>query len=223
MNTKKIQKMTFCSAFVCAALMSSSCFAQEQDLQRNWDESRSDKENALWESSLDMWEEMSEQWDKKRDRLHEEYYGESFSGIDDRKYCSDMYCWSEELGDLLFSHKTSGEKWDMDMDQNDIDITLSDGIYMEISNGGQVVKYKNPSADSWESSNSGQVITYTNKAGDFWETSNTGQVVTFKGRDGTFWKSSNFGQVVEHGDAEGNTWGGADSDDIDDIKFRNRM
>ncbi len=196
---------------------------RENQEERSWSGKKIQRETDLWKKELENWEKLAHEWERKRDNMHEKYYGDDFSGIDGREHCSESRCWGEDLSQFIFTDTQSGEKWELRKYSNDADVVFPNGDVIKNVNGGQVIVYKKPSDDAWESSNFGQVITYTNHTGDLWENENFGQIVTYKATDGSSWKSTNDGQIVEHKNTEGEVWKGSDNDDIDDMKFMRDM
>ncbi len=212
-----MKKITIAGLLACFLLVVVVQAAEEQKKNRSWDEEKSKQESGLWQSELKKWEDLSSQWEQKRARLHQERYGDDFDGMDSREYCSEGNCWGEGMFNFTFKNEQAGDNWDLSKEDSTINVSFQGDGLMSNSNDGQVIIYKKPTLDNWESSNFGQVIQYTNQSGDFWESSNFGQVVTFKSADGSSWNSSNFGQVVEHKDANGEVWSGSDSDDINSV------
>ena len=191
------------------ALMWCNVFAATGKYAGN--EAKAELENMSWEDVIKAWDKKSTLWNVERESAHSADF-ES----DDREYCSEKGCWSEDMMDISFVGKNSSEKWTLDKSDSDADIIDEKGNSWTNSNGGQVLTYAGVDGELWESSNSGQVIEYKNTRGDYWESSNTGQAIIYKGSDGETWESSNDGQSIEYKNAQGDFWEGSD----DDIQYK---
>jgi len=184
--------------------------------ERSWD-NKTEEENVIWAQELESWDQAIKKWDKKRDDLHEQYYGDKYD--DHAKYCDGAVCWEEKLFYLVFNPKDSSV---MNLRKSDCgfkgDLIFQDNSTWECHNGGQSITYNGLDGEFWESRNNGQVIEYKNTAGDHWITHNRGQTIEFSGSDGEKWMSHNYGQGIDYTDKDGNTWSGSDDDNIDDMR-----
>ena len=214
-------KITTTVIVILLAVMITSITGIDVKAERSWD-NKTENENVLWEKEIKKWDEAIEKWDEKRDKLHEQYYEDSYE--DRAKYCNDVSeCWEEDMFHLIF---TSNDKNRQEMEKSRCDVNNSGLVFddkskWECSNSGQVIVFSNLRGEFWQSSNTGQVIEYKNAGGDYWESSNTGQVIKFEGANGEKWESSNHGQTVNYTDKDGKKWRGSDSDEADDMRWRN--
>jgi hypothetical protein len=217
---KKINNII--SALTILVITAGVLLVSDVKADRSWDDDKTEGENVLWEQKIEEWDKTVKAWDERRDKLHEQYYRDNYE--DRAKYCNDIgECWEEDMFHLIFT-STSGESQEMEKSRGDVNnegMLFEDGSRWGCTNGGQVLIFNKADGEFWQSRNTGQVIEYKNANGDHWESSNTGQVIKFVGANGEKWQSSNYGQVVEYTDKDGNEWSGSDSDDVDDMIWRN--